>query len=146
MAEVTKNQWDELFHKIDEKIAKLAEETHKNLDSKIENKVNKVAIKSFNLQYLWLAVNFAVVFFIINAKTEPIKEDIQSVKEDVQSVKEDVQSVKEDVQSLTKDVQSLKKDVQSFTSMQYKNLYNIPTKSQKADPTKDTNSRKKASL
>ena len=44
---------------------------------------------------------------IVEAKIEPLKQDIRSLKEDVSSLKEDVSGLKKDVSDLKKDVNSL---------------------------------------
>lgn len=48
---------------------------------------------------------------IVEAKLEPIKQDIHGLKEEVGSLKEDVSGLKEEVGSLKEDVSGLKEDV-----------------------------------
>ena len=53
---------------------------------------------------------------IVEAKLEPIKQDIHGLKEEVGSLKEDVSVLKEEVGSLKEDVSGLQKKVGSLAS------------------------------
>ena len=143
MAEVTKNQWDELFHKVDE-VMKLTEETHKNLDSKIENKVNAKLLKHLGQKYQWLIAFFAgfsvfllITFFFLNNMLKPLQVDIKDIKETIVMQQTSLNKILMQNKGLFSE---------PTTSMQYKIPDQSPTKSQKAEPTKDTKSREKASL
>ena len=51
---------------------------------------------------------------VVEAKIEPIRQDIHALKEDVRALKDDVQVLKDDVQVLKDDVQVLKGEVQAL--------------------------------
>ena len=51
---------------------------------------------------------------IVEAKLEPVKQDIHGLKEDVSGLKEEVGSLKEDVSGLKEEVGSLKEDVSTL--------------------------------
>ena len=51
---------------------------------------------------------------IVEAKLEPVKQDIHGLKEEVGSLKEDVSGLKEEVGSLKEDVSGLKEEVGSL--------------------------------
>ena len=51
---------------------------------------------------------------VVEAKMEPIRQDIHELKADVQGLKADVETLKTDVQGLRVDVETLKTDVQEL--------------------------------
>ena len=53
---------------------------------------------------------------VVEAKIEPIRQDIHALKEDVRALKDDVQVLKDDVQVLKGEVQALKGNVQELQS------------------------------
>jgi len=55
-----------------------------------------------------------VVETVVEAKLEPIRQDIHGLKEDVRSLKDEVQTLKEDVHAMKGEVQALKEDVQTL--------------------------------
>jgi len=51
---------------------------------------------------------------VVEAKMEPIRQDIHELKADVQGLKVDVETLKTDVQGLKADVETLKTDIQGL--------------------------------